>query len=168
MTFEKGTGTTGKGASITMSSVGTTTRAFYSNGIRYGTIVIGGSSGTTPTTFYGTLNTFDDMTDVKAGTAFTVTFEAGKISQFKRFSLAGGNAVVLTLGSTSTTQHTIKKWGAFYVGTHSTNTTNSTGLTFAFPPSPTDYTDLPIDYINFSNIAAVSSTIAPGNMSNFF
>jgi hypothetical protein len=153
MVFEKGT------SSITMTSVGTTARAFYSNGIRYGAVVIGGTTGTSPTTFYGSLNTFDDMSTTKT-VAYTVTFEADKISQFKKFSLTGASGAVLTLNSSSANKHTLKKFTPWLVGVNSTQST-CTGLSLtAGTPA--------IDWIAFSNINGTVSSARQGNMSFFF
>jgi hypothetical protein len=154
MTFDKNTG------SIILSDTSATARAFYSNGIRYGTVVIGGTTGSSTTTFYGTLNTFDDMTTTKT-VAYTVTFEAGKISQFKKFSLTGASGLLLTLNSSTVgTRHTLKKFTPWLVGVNST-LSNCTGLSLT--------TGTPaINYIAFTDIAGTVAGQQSGNMSFLF
>lgn len=88
-------------------------------------------------------NKFADITDTAIG---RVQFTGGTTNEFTAFSLGGVSGNLLALGSTNTTQVTLKKPTAWNVGANSTDGGNNTGLSFTAGGN---------DYLNISYVIGV-------------
>lgn len=100
-------------------------------------------------------NKFADITNTAIG---RVRFTGGTTNEFTSFSLGGVSGNLLQLGSTNTTQVTLKKPTAWNVGANSTDAGNNTGLSFT--AGGNDY--LSVSYVNGVVTAAPTSSIYYG------
>lgn len=139
---------TGSGL-ISMTSAGA--KSFIGGGIQtYPTINQGGTGALTIT---GS-NKFAGITNTAIG---SVLFTGGTTNAFGAFNLSGAVGTPLTLGSTNTTQATLKKPSAWLMGLLSTDAGNNTGLTFLATDGTMEY--LSVSYINGQVVAgAVHAT----------
>jgi hypothetical protein len=91
-------------------------------------------------------NKFAGITDTAIG---RVQFTGGTTNEFTAFSLGGVSGNLLALGSTNTTQVTLKKPTAWNVGANSTDGGNNTGLSFTAGGN---------DYLNISYVIGEVTT----------
>lgn len=103
MTLNAGT------SEIILSSTSTTARTFAGGGLTYNKVTIGGATGTSTTTISGS-NTFAALASSKV-VAHTVSITSGTTQTIGTWSINGTAGNVVTLGSTSTTNHTLTKSG---------------------------------------------------------
>ena len=123
----------------TISLTATGAKTFVGGGIQTWPKINQGGTGAL--TITGS-NKFQDITNTAIG---SVLFTGGTTNEFNAFSLNGtSTAARLTLGSTNTTQATLKKATPWNVGTGSLDSGNNAGLSFA--SGGNDY--LSISYIN--------------------
>lgn len=90
-----------------------------------------------------------------------IQFTGGTTNEFGSFNVSGTAGNLLPIGSTNTVQATLKKPGAWNVGTNSINSGNNTGLSFT--AGSNDY--LSVSYING---IALEVPVSSGNNSGFF
>lgn len=136
LTFTKST------ANIVLSNTSTTARTFAGGGLTYNNLTIGGATGTSTLTLTGS-NTFNTLASTKT-VAHTILFTGGTTTTFTSFTVTGTAGNVVTIGSTNTTQATIAKPTAWYVGGNSINGGNNTNLLFGGGNN--------LDYLNLSYI----------------
>lgn len=142
-TSYSGTGT------ISMTSAGSKT--FFGNNILTFPQLNQGGTGTL--TIDGS-NRFTSLTNTAIG---RIQFTGGTTNQFDIFSVNGLAGNLLQLGSTNTTQISLLKQGAWFVGANSVNGGNNTGISFS--AGGNDY--LSVSYVNGIALAiptAVSET----------
>jgi len=101
-------------------------------------------------------NKFAGLTNTAIG---RIQFVGGTTNEFGAFNVNGVSGNLLQIGSTNTTQATLKKPGAWNVGANSTDAGNNTGLSFT--GSSPDY--LSVSYINGVATAAPTSSIFYGS-----
>ena len=140
-------------STIVLSDTSTTARTFGGGGLTYNNITIGGTTGTSTTTFTGS-NTFNTFASTKT-VAHTITFTSGTTTTVSSWTVTGtaGNLVTLnssTSGQTSTFAKAgggivnaqylslkdinVTPSGTWYAGINSTNTSNNTGWVFNGAP----------------------------------
>lgn len=145
LTFNKNT------ANILLSSTSGFSRTFAGGGLTYNKLTIGGTTGTSTTTFTGS-NTFSELASTKT-VAHTMTFTAGTTTTVTAWSITGTSGNVVTLGSSTTSAFTLAKAGGgtvsadylsisystatpintWYAGTNSTDGGNNSGWIFSIP-----------------------------------
>lgn len=150
------------GANFTVTGTGTISltsaigKPFTGGGIQTYPTLNQGGSGTL--TINGS-NKFANITNTYAATgAVSVLFTAGTTNEFGAFNLTGQAGRVCQMNSTSGVQATLRKPGAWLMGSNSTNFGGNTGLTFSAGGG--------IDYLSVSYINGVSTT--PTGSGNFF
>jgi hypothetical protein len=144
----------------TISLTSASAKTFAGGGIQtYPTLNQGGTGTLTVT---GS-NKFADITDTAIG---RVQFTGGTTNEFTNFSLGGVSGNLLQLGSTNTTQVTLKKPTAWNVGANSVDSGNNTGLSFV--AGGNDF--LSISYINGVVTSAPTSLLYYGatNVTSIF
>ena len=115
------------------------------------------NAGFAPLTVSGS-NKFANMTNTaKSTAATTIRFTAGTTNEFTAFNVSGEATRLCTLGSSTTSQATLKKATQWYMGANSTNGGNNTNLTFTAGDN--------IDYLSVSYILGLP---APLSRANFF
>jgi hypothetical protein len=136
----------------TISLTSATAKSFEGQGIQtYPTINQGGTGALTIT---GS-NKFAAITNTAVG---SVLFTGGTTNEFTAFSLNGtSTAARLTLGSTNTTQVTLRKPSSWNVGAGSLDNGNNTGLSFTAGGN---------DFLAISYVVGVNT--APGSFSGNF
>lgn len=136
------TGLTVTGAG-TISFTSSSVKTFAGGGIQtYPTINQGGTGGLT----ISGSNKFADITNTALG---AVLFTGGTTNEFGAFNLNGtSTAARLTIGSTNTTQVTLKKPTAWNVGTGSLDGGNNIGLSFTAGTN---------DFLSISRVTGVVS-----------
>jgi hypothetical protein len=140
---------TGNGA---ISLTGGSDKSFIGGGIQtYPTLNQGGHGRLT----IGGSNKFAGLTNTAIG---RIQFTGGTTNEFTNFNVNGVSGNLLQIGSTNTTQATLKKPGAWNVGANSTDAGNNTGLSFT--GSSPDY--LSVSYINGVATVAPTSSIYYG------
>ena len=136
-------------STILLSDTSTTARTFAGGGKTYNNITIGGTTGTSTTTFTGS-NTFNTFASTKT-VAHTITFTAGTTTTVRNWTITGTSGNVVTINSsTASTQATLSKssgtisnlnylsikdsnatgGATWYAGSSSTNISNNTGWIF--------------------------------------
>ena len=151
------TGLTVTGAG-TISFTSSSVKTFAGGGIQtYPTINQGGTGGLT----ISGSNKFADITNTALG---AVLFTGGTTNEFGAFNLNGtSTAARLTIGSTNTTQVTLKKPTAWNVGTGSLDGGNNIGLSFTAGTN---------DFLSISRVtgqvssSAVNVTVSPTGVSS--
>jgi len=133
---------TASSSTIVLSNTSTTARTFAGGGLTYNNLTIGGATGTSTLTLTGS-NTFNTFASTKT-VAHTILFTGGTTTTFTSFTVTGTAGNVVTIGSTNTTQATIAKPTAWYVGGNSINGGNNTNLLFGGGNN--------LDYLNLSYI----------------
>jgi hypothetical protein len=96
---------------ITLTNTTATARTFAGGGISYGTLTIGGATGTSTLTITGS-NTFAGIASTKT-VAHTITFTDGTTQTVGAWSVAGTVGNVVTLQGSSTAG-----WNIAYTGTY--------------------------------------------------
>lgn len=135
----------------TISMTRATAKTFAGGGAQtYPTLNQGGTGTLTIT---GS-NKFADITNTAIG---RVQFTGGTTNEFTAFNLNGVSGNLLQVGSTDTTQATLKA-PSWNVGANSTDAGNNTGLTFS--AGSVDY--LSISYVNGEIVAGPTSSIYYG------
>lgn len=141
--------TTNNNTGLTVTGTGTismtsaSAKQFTGGGVQTFPTLNQGGTGTL--TITGS-NKFADITDTAIG---RVQFTGGTTNEFTAFSLGGVSGNLLALGSTNTTQVTLKKPTAWNVGVNSTDGGNNTGLSFTAGGN---------DYLNISYVIGVVSS----------
>jgi hypothetical protein len=154
-TFTDATNLTVTGTGTISLTSSASAKTFTGGGIQtYPTLNQGG----TGTLTVSGSNKFANITNTAIG---RVQFTGGTTNEFDAFNLAGVSGNLLQLGSTDTTQATLRKPGAWNVGTNSTDAGNNTGLSFT--GSSPDY--LSVSYINGVATAAPTRSIFYGSTS---
>jgi len=146
LTINAGTST------IVLSDTSATARTFSGGGLTYNNLTIGGTTGTSTLTFQGS-NTFNTLSSTKT-VAHTIAFQASTTNTFTNFNISGTAGNVVTIGSSSASNHTLAKAGGgtvtadylsisrstatptlTWLATNSTDGGNNSGWYFgAFPP----------------------------------
>lgn len=103
MTLNAGT------SEIILSSTSTTARTFAGGGLTYNKVTIGGATGTSTTTITGS-NVFGTLASTKV-VAHTISITSSTTQTIGTWSINGTAGNVVTLGSTSTANHTLTKTG---------------------------------------------------------
>ena len=159
-TFNLGsTGLTFSGTSSTIIFPTNTTITFTGGGHSYGTVSITGS-GTQTFTIVNS-NTFTTLSNGRT-VAYSILFTGGTTQTFTNFNVSGSSGALVTIGSTNTTQVTLRKPSAWNVGANSVDGGNNIGLSF---------TGTNPDYLSISRITGVNtapSVLATGNFLVFF
>ena len=119
MTLNRGT------SEIILSSTSTTARTFAGGGLTYNKVTIGGATGTSTTTITGS-NTFETFASTKL-VAHTISITSGTTQTIGNWSINGTAGNIVTLGSTSTTNHTLTKSGGGTVTADYMSISRSTG-----------------------------------------
>ena len=109
-------------------------------------------------------NTFDGISNTAYGNIF---FTGGTTNTVNEFSVTGASGSVVNVSSTNTTVATINKARPWNVGTHSTNVSNNTGLSFTADPwAKVDYLRMQYitgtynpQYIVMSNGVSVTGSV---------
>lgn len=131
----------------TISLTSASAKTFAGGGIQtYPTLNQGGTGTLTVT---GS-NKFAGLTSTAIG---RIQFTGGTTNEFTSFVINGASGNLLQLGSTNTTQVTLRKTGAWNVGANSTNGGNNTGLSFT--AGDMDY--LSVSYVNGEVIASTGT-----------
>ena len=145
LTFNKGT------ANILLSNTTTESRTFTGGDLTYNKLTIGGSTGTSTTTFVGS-NTFSEIASTKT-VAHTILFTAGTTTTVGDWTITGTSGNVVTIGSSTAASHTLTKTGSgvvyenylsisrstatpagtWYAGPNSTDGGNNSGWIFSSP-----------------------------------
>ena len=140
--------------SVTLSDNSATARTFNGGGATYGTLTIGGTTGTSNTTIQGS-NTFSTFTSTKT-VAHTITFTLNTTQTISTWSVNGSAGNLVTLASSSTSAYSLyfsgptsasylsvsyctSTVGEFYVGATSTNGGNNNNVYFTTAPAATTY-----------------------------
>lgn len=159
-TFNLGsTGLTFSGTSSTITFPTNTTITFTGGGHSYGTLSITGA-GTQTFTIVNS-NTFTTLSNGRT-VAYSILFTGGTTQTFTNFNVSGSSGALVTIGSTNTTQVTLRKPSAWNVGANSVDGGNNIGLSF---------TGTNPDYLSISRITGVNtapSVLATGNFLVFF
>lgn len=103
LTFNKNT------ANILLSDTSTSSRTFSGGGLTYNKVTIGGTTGTSTTTFVGS-NTFGELASTKT-VAHTVRFTAGTTTTVTTWSINGTDGNPVTITSPTAAQHTLSNSG---------------------------------------------------------
>lgn len=119
MTLNAGT------SEIILSSTSTTARTFAGGGKTYNKVTIGGATGTSTTTISGS-NTFATLASTKV-VAHTISITSNTTQTIGTWAINGTAGNVVTLGSTSTTNHTLTKSGGGTVTADYMSISRSTG-----------------------------------------
>ena len=97
-------------STIILSDTSVTSRSFLGGGLTYNNLTIGGTTGTSVFTFYGS-NNFNTLSSTKT-VSHTLLFDSGTTNTFTTFNINGTAGNVVTIGSTMTAANaTIAKAG---------------------------------------------------------
>jgi hypothetical protein len=137
----------------TISLTSASAKTFAGGGIQtYPTLNQGGTGTLTVT---GS-NKFAGLTNTAIG---RIQFTGGTTNEFTSFTISGVSGNLLQLGSSSTTQTTLKKPTAWNVGAGSSDGGNNTGLSFTVGDN--DY--LSVSYINGQVVTTLTSSLYFGS-----